>query len=627
MNSAVIVEADSVSFANPKELEILTILSEIRNYLLTETSSLNSTSNRDEIKSTTFRSRLLEVATPQETMNIIVPHLFQNPSDSENSRNPTSTDTKTKTPSFNSVDALQILGFLVSSHIDIIETSQQEQQRPLFLIAASKAIKNELYKRLAIPSPISTTLNLVTSESTPSDVALYVSNELIRVLVHQACTGLDMEVSQNCHDSILLLFQYTKASSSSIRSLTLEGIVSVWLNAITSVVDETKKKSVRSEFGTICVRCTTLIVDIILLNDTRTMELLFLEATPTDPFHVGNILCSLLTDLPDDDTLLQISIYDVLCKLASERPNHPIRTQWLFQDAFIQPLLRKVGVGSSSLGDESHEPDAYLGSSALNILIAISSMLTDASIGNETEVFIIGETLIRDLHTALRNFEITGNDLERLSYIDAISSLASTSPAALHMILDDPNTCEGWLLLNVAQPKIKAAILVSIANVVDHPKAISDGRASYTPLLSSSTTVSNETCMKLFSTLGRVNGRSSGYYHSDTTELLLKLVQSPIHEIRFGVYRLFEAISKYSMGGQVLMTNSNFYTNFLTQRDTIETTYEGRILKFNIVQALHANGSLKQLLSNDVITQLEQYLSQGPHYRKALQWEVMTMEQ
>ena len=588
---------------------------------------MNSTSNRDEIKSTTFRSRLLEVATPQETMNIIVPHLFQNPSDSENSRNPTSTDTKTKTPSFNSVDALQILGFLVSSHIDIIETSQQEQQRPLFLIAASKGIKNELYKRLAIPSPISTTLNLVTSESTPSDVALYVSNELIRVLVHQACTGLDMEVSQNCHDSILLLFQYTKASSSSIRSLTLEGIVSVWLNAITSVVDETKKKSVRSEFGTICVRCTTLIVDIILLNDTRTMELLFLEATPTDPFHVGNILCSLLTDLPDDDTLLQISIYDALCKLASERPNHPIRTQWLFQDAFIQPLLRKVGVGSSSLGDESHEPDAYLGSSALNILIAISSMLTDASIGNETEVFIIGETLIRDLHTALRNFEITGNDLERLSYIDAISSLASTSPAALHMILDDPITCEGWLLLNVAQPKIKAAILVSIANVLDHPKAISDGRASYTPLLSSSTTVSNETCMKLFSTLGRVNGRSSGYNHSDTTELLLKLVQSPIHEIRFGVYRLFEAISKYSMGGQVLMTNSNFYTNFLTQRDTIETTYEGRILKFNIVQALHANGSLKQLLSNDVITQLEQYLSQGPHYRKALQWEVMTMEQ
>ena len=627
MNSAVIVEADSVSFANPKELEILTILSEIRDYLLTETSSLNSTSNRDEIKSTTFRSRLLEVATPQETMNIIVPHLFQNPSDSENSRNPTSTDTKTKTPSFNSVDALQILGFLVSSHIDIIETSQQEQQRPLFLIAASKGIKNELYKRLAIPSPISTTLNLVTSESTPSDVALYVSNELIRVLVHQACMGLDMEVSQNCHDSILLLFQYTKASSSSIRSLTLEGIVSVWLNAITSVVDETKKKSVRSEFGTICVRCTTLIVDIILLNDTRTMELLFLEATPTDPFHVGNILCSLLTDLPDDDTLLQISIYDALCKLASERPNHPIRTQWLFQDAFIQPLLRKVGVGSSSLGDESHEPDAYLGSSALNILIAISSMLTDASIGNETEVFIIGETLIRDLHTALRNFEITGNDLERLSYIDAISSLASTSPAALHMILDDPITCEGWLLLNVAQPKIKAAILVSIANVLDHPKAISDGRASYTPLLSSSTTVSNETCMKLFSTLGRVNGRSSGYNHSDTTELLLKLVQSPIHEIRFGVYRLFEAISKYSMGGQVLMTNSNFYTNFLTQRDTIETTYEGRILKFNIVQALHANGSLKQLLSNDVITQLEQYLSQGPHYRKALQWEVMTMEQ
>ena len=638
MNPEVISETNHSM--SPKELVIITILCEIRDDLLSNhtsssSSTLPATSYRTDNSTAPFRSRLLDVATPQETMNIIVPYLFQNQicSDSSNSHT-TTTDVVASTTTLTSTDALQVLGFLVSSNIDMIaNSSHQEQQRPQFLIAASKVIKNELHKRLVVVVPNTASalslIDIATTESTQSNVGtLYISNELVHVLVHQACTGLDMEVSQNCHDSILLLFQSPILTASSIRSLTIEGIVTVWSNAINSIADQMKTKQVRSEFGTICVRCTTLMVDIILLNDTRTMELLFLEASsPTNNLHVGTLLCSLLTDLPDDDPLLQISIYDVLYKLATEHPYHPIRTQWLFQDAFIQPLLRKVGVGNDT-GEESQEPDLYLGSSALRILIAICRLLMDTSIGNDTEAVTIGDTLIRHLHMALRNFEMNGNELDRLAYIDAISSLASTSAAALHMVLDDPVTCEGWLRLNVAQPKIKAAILVSVANVLDRPNALLlDGIANSTLPLSSPTVTSNEICMKLFASLGRVNGTSSGINHTDTTELLLKLVRSPIPEIRFGAYRLFESISKYSTGGQVLMTNSNFYANFLMQRDTIETTYEGRILKYNIVQALYDNSTLKQLLSNDIVTQLDQYLSQGPHYKKALQWDVMTLEQ
>jgi hypothetical protein len=632
MNPETSAEAN-LNCASPKELAITTILCEIRDYLLTTSDTtlasknhLTEPSNRTDSSIALLRSRLLDIATPQETMNIIVPYLFQN-----HSTTGSIADTTTTTPLLTNVDALQILGFLVSSHMDIIETTQEEPQRPQFLIAASKMIYKELQQRLVVTVPVvlpqsSSSQSLIETESTPSDVPFHISKELVHVLIHQACTGLDVEVSQNCHDSILLLFQSPKiAPSSSLRSLVLEGIVTIWSDAISSVTDKMKTKQERSEFGTICVRCTTLIVDIILLNDSRILEMLLLEASSTDHVHVGTLLCSLLTDLPDDDPLLQISIYDVLYKLAAERPHHPIRTQWLFQDEFIQPLLRQVGVGNDAGGD--NEPDLYLGSSALRILIGIcSTLIVDTSIGESNDAVTMGDVLIRDLHMALRSFEMNGNELERLAYIDAISSLASTSSAALNMVLDDPVTCEGWLRLNVAQPKIKAAILVSMANVLDRPNATSDGDVNGT-LPHSSSTVSNELCMKLFSSLGRVNGTSSGVNHTDTTELLLKMVQSPIPEIRFGAYRFFEAISKYSMGGQVLMTNTNFYSNFLIRRDTIETTYEGRILKFKIVQALHDNFTLKQLLSNDIVSQLEQYLSQGPHYRKPLQWDVMTMEQ
>lgn len=588
--------------------EILDCLRRTTNEDVTPSSPSTTTANLNDNDVKILLSRLQDVATPMETMNVIAPCIFRNTTDNS--------------PTLNSTDALQILGFLVSSPIDVVVTSQQEQQRPQYLLASSKVIKTELQKYLIPASSLSSvSTDLMVDTESHSDDTLYISNELIHVLVHQACTGLDVEVSQNCHDAILALFQIPKIlTTSSIRSLTLEGIVTIWSNAIHSVTNKEKEKKVRSEYGTICVRCTTLIVDIILLNDTRTMEKLFLEIPPTDPSNVGNLLCSLLTDLPDDDPLLQVSIYDVLLQLASERPYHSIRTQWLFQDAFVQPLLRKVGI-SSSLGDEISEPDLYLGASALRILIAICSMLMDAATRNDADAVTIGDTLIRDLHMALRNFEMNGNEMDRLSYIDAISSLASTSPAAMNMVLDDPITCEAWLRLSVAHPKIKAAILVSIAKVLDHPNALSDGSTKNIPH------ISNEICMKLYSSLGRVNSNGSGFGTSDTTDVLLKLVQSPIPEIRFGVYSVFESIAKYSMGGQVLMTNTNFYSNFLTQRDTIETTYEGRILKYNIVQALHENSTLRQLLANDIVTQLEQYLSQGPHYRKPLQWEVMTMEQ
>jgi hypothetical protein len=267
-------------------------------------------------------------------------------------------------------------------------------------------------------------------DSTLDSNSLHIMNELIHVLIHQACTGLDIEVSQNCHDSILLIFRSSTVVATPILTGTLEEILSVWSHSIdtatTDITSDTTtktKQQARNDYGTICVRCTALIVDIILLNDDCTMQLLFGSTNP-DSDLVQNLLHTLLTDLTGDDPLLQISIYDLLFKLASERPYHSMRSQLLIHDSFLQPLLRKVGVSGSE-----NEPDLLLSGSAFRILIAICAMLNDSSLSNNVGVVTsIGDGFIRDLHGALRSFEVGGssNEIERLSYIDAISSCRQT---------------------------------------------------------------------------------------------------------------------------------------------------------------------------------------------------------
>ena len=126
-------------------------------------------------------------------------------------------------------------------------------------------------------------------------------------------------------------------------------------------------------------------------------------------------------------------------------------------------------------------------------------------------------------------------------------------------------------------------------------------------------------CMKLFATISAANG------NLNATELLLRFVQSPIHEIRFGTYRLFCAISKYGIGGQILMTQLSFYNDFLIQRN--EVTYEGRILKYQLVETIRNNPTLQSLLSNEILSQLDDYIIKGPHYTEVLAWDVMTAQQ
>jgi hypothetical protein len=219
-----------------------------------------------------------------------------------------------------------------------------------------------------------------------------------------------------------------------------------------------------------------------------------------------------------------------------------------------------------------------------------------------------GNELLTGFHHALRNFNASG-ELERLALIGAISSFASASPDALEAILQDSEIRESWLSLSVSQPKLKSAILKSVALVIDPvPETDANGDSIM------ATVPSNESAMKLYSTLGLVNNR-------DATQLVLSLAKSPFVEARLGAYALLEAVAKQEVGAQVLLSHEGFY-DFLVSRES-ESIKEGKEAKFAIVQAI-MDSPARGLLADNIVNTLDEILKQGPHYVKAVQWELMT---
>jgi hypothetical protein len=561
---------DDISPSSSKitnERELVTILVEIRDALNDESKSLVE-----------LQLRLQALSTPNEIMHVIAPLLVS----ADNS----SQDSPTAMEIISCADALNILAWLISPSANTTNNSKSSE----YLEAASKAIRLELQK-LRNSSNHEGELNAMARE-------LRIPTKLVSVLVHQACTGWNVKVAQDCHESLLLLCKLLPPTHALI-SFVWKEIVEIWSSAFQSIDD---KKS-RVDSSTICIRCATLAVDIAVLSDISMQSAI--DASAMD-------LLLKLFQATMADLLLQISILELFQTLASTRPHHLHRARWLLSDTVTQPLLRIVGVGSDV---ENSEVDPYLQGPALRVLASLCSCLMTAM---KSEVGRTGggmrDGLVHDMLAALRRFGTTGGELDCLLFIDAVSSLASTSAVAMNLVLDDSTVRDTWLNLSVAQPKMKSAILVSVAQAIDPDP---EGSSVFPDSLT------NELCMKLYAALGIVN---NGTNHHNSTDLLLKLVASPIPEIRFGVYRLFRAVAKNSLGGQILMAHSKFYDFLIPSDRIIEPTFEGRILKYAIVEAVYNNSTLRQLLSNEIVQQLTQCIAQGPHYKKVLQWDVVTAE-
>lgn len=228
----------------------------------------------------------------------------------------------------------------------------------------------------------------------------------------------------------------------------------------------------------------------------------------------------------------------------------------------------------------------------------------------DSSLFNLADTeLLTGFHMALHNFEVSG-ELDRLAIVDAISSFASASSSALDLVLDDPVTRKAWLSLDVAQPKLKASILGSVSIVIDPPDNNgTDGDSVPTP------PPTNKAGLKLFSTLGQTNNGE------DPSEMVLSLAKSPVIETRLAAYTLMKAVATLQTGGQVLMMCPGLF-EFLINRD-VEKTKEGREAKYEVVRTI-VGSEVKGLLAEDIAKQLEKYVKDGPHYQKAMSWELAT---
>ena len=557
-----ITKSVTTSRRHEEEERILTLLCQLRDELQQEQHDIKA------LRKT--QAELLRSFKPNVSMHILVPYLFrtQQSKDTSSMGSSNSSSSSSSSATLSAQDALTVMGLLVGS------------DKSNYLKPTSRAVKDEVLRL-----------------STGAGEELNIAPKLMQVMVQQLM-GDDVEVSVNA----------TEALSAACRKLgpafattVLESIRAAWETAWEQVVaGRSSNSSNKSQASTVCVRCASAMVDIAVAEDAL-MQAATAAATAADAAKAATTVWITMLQF-DQDPLIQMSAMDLIEKLATARPVHSSRLQWLFSDEVVKTVLTMAG--------GYDEPDPFLGGVALRVVAAMCYLLHEATSGQDGSLLGENQDLLTGFHHALHNWDHVGSDVDRLAIVDAISSFASASEDALELVLDDPVTREAWLSLSVAQTKLKAAILVSVARVIDPPPQVDMNGDSI-----EQKSLSNTVGMKLYVSVGQANDKQ------DTTGLLLSLARSPIPEVRIGSYALMEAVAKLSTGGQVLFINGDFFTFLITREN--EPNKEGREAKYAIIEALLSSPVIG-LLADDIVKKLNQYKSQGPHYAKGLSWELAT---
>ena len=101
----------------------------------------------------------------------------------------------------------------------------------------------------------------------------------------------------------------------------------------------------------------------------------------------------------------------------------------------------------------------------------------------------------------------------------------------------------------------------------------------------------------------------------------MSIIQKPINETRLAAYELLRAVCTRGVGTQMMMLQAGVF-EYLVNRET-ECTKEGREAKYEVICAI-VNGEAKGMLSEKIVNALEKIVKEGPHYTKAIAWEMMT---
>lgn len=379
---------------------------------------------------------------------------------------------------------------------------------------------------------------------------------LLPMLVEQV-KSTDIQMAQNSIETLVSLYKTCSSATETIVSL------------VCACLQEARSNlsNQRTEASLCCVRCLTALVCIACVSDSSMV-------------NTERGLRNLVDLLQDDsDPLLQMSILELIEKLATTKPMHEERVGWLYQHAHY--VVKLAG------GVADVPSDAMLGGFALKVVATFCKLLRPHCSQENT--------LMHSFLAALHHNVETG-EIDRMAFVVAISALASSSDSALDRVMEDEVTRQAWLDMSVAQPKVKAAILISVAEVIEE------------------LSISRELAMKLFTVLGSPGG-------PDATDVLMKLAISPIVEVRVSVYTLLRAVADcLPTGSQVLLSHHGFF-DMLMDREK-ETTKNGREARYEIIKAI-IESPVASMLADEIVKRMKDYLHEGPHYVKPMRWDVI----
>lgn len=411
------------------------------------------------------------------------------------------------------------------------------------------------------------------------DEPLQISPTLLQVWMQQLT-----QTSQVAVHSLLVqaLIQAMQRQGPPLARPALQALAEIWKHHWNLVTTESNHSS-----SIVAVRCAATFCEcLVALGDVAWQHGHAVGAT--------RLLEQMLHYTPDP--LLQLSILDLLPEqFAVKTTSIPMQGEtqaWFTSTAMIQPVLDMLA-------------DPLLAGAALQCASWMATLTNDHDGDDSTT-----EVRRRILQHVRNEMGVTSNEADRLALVQALVQLSVASPSTMleqAILTDETVRCCWWDMTRLSSPKLQAAILSSVSQVLRalSSSATDDRRSQYSNI-----------GLKLYAFLSKDNTTSA---NNTTDWLYTKYIKSPLPELRIATYAVWAAVAALANGPMILSTSHHFIQHVL--EGPREITGEARVAKFDVLQTFWEHS--KGFLADAIQTKIEALLKKGPHDIQTTQpWDV-----
>ena len=561
-----------------------------------------------------------------------------------------------------------LISHLLSSAVDEDEEKQEQPQHALWLVGALAKSQPDVYL-LPIAKAVAHRIDLIAARTMPGssstaamsssttttaddDVTTFcISPPLLQVWIQQLT-----QTSQVVVHTFLLeaLLQAIQMKGPSLGHPSLELLTDIW-NHHWQIQGSDTTTTNRQSSSVVAVRCATVFISFI---DTLG-EWAMVHGQQVGATRLFSQMLHSSSSPSRQDPLMQLSILDLLspdhfptsCAAVAHRHHHhrwPTSVKaWLTSPEILLPIQDMLDDNDPLLAGSALQCASWL------VAVAYSNSATNDSIGaneddmDEDQPTLAARLLEHIFHYIREDLGTTSNETDRLSIVQALVQLSTIPPPLSistnaksilegHILVDAQLRCAWWDMTRISSPKLQAAILASVAQVLqsfrEDISPVGSGVNGPPSSLPFADEASNcRIRIRMYHCLGMDNGiggESKMMNHNTTDWLHRKCIQSPMPELRIATYAIWEAVASLSSsnagGGGIttLSASQHFWSHMLEESGGREMTSDARIAKYHVLEALHRTSQHTNYLSKNLQTRLEQLLQWGPHGMKAQAYDV-----